>query len=298
MRQPAPFHFKKAFHVPLHSNGEVLFFEDGPNVSITLVGQQKKSPDSDTNKDHLFPSSKYFSVSYVVNGKGIGNSVGDFSTVFLLSSLAYLYAPEKAQLSSAVIGLGMGTTAGILAKLEKVRDLTVLEIAPEVVDNVRRSPAFSFGLLDNPKAKIIEQDGFKYFTKTRKKYDIIVSEPSNPWIVGVENVFTYEFYELAKSSLADDGVLVQWAQLYSIDLVTLRIMFHTLKQVFPYAKVYRVGGGDIAIIASPKPLKQKLASERFFDSFLKPYYKALGFHQPEDLVLTQVFFRRCVFNLG
>ena len=209
--------------------------------------------------------------------------------MFLLSSLAYLYAPKKESLSSAVIGLGVGISAGILAKLEKIRDTTVLEIAPEVVDNVRRSPAFSFGLLSNPKAKIIEQDGFKYFTKTKKKFDVIMSEPSNPWIVGVENVFSYEFYELAKSSLAEDGILVQWAQLYSIDSTTLRIMFHTLNKVFPYAKVYRVGGGDIAIIASPRPLEQKLPLERFSDPVLKPYYEALGFHKPEDLVLTQVF---------
>ena len=287
VRNPLPNYFQKVFSFPKIYEGQALFFEDGPNVSSTLIGYEKSSPES-KEKD-LFPSSKYASVSYVVNGKGIGNSIGDFSTVFLLSSLAYLYAPQKNGLSSALIGLGMGTTAGVLAKLEKVKDLTVLEIAPEVVDNVRRAPAFSFGLLDNPKAKIIEQDGFKYFTKIKKKFDVIVSEPSNPWIVGVENVFSYEFYELAKNTLTEDGVLVQWAQLYSIDAETLRIMFHTLKGIFPYAKAYRVGSADLAIIASSKPLKQKSPSERFFDPFLTAYYKALGFHKPEDLSLIQTF---------
>ena len=100
-----------------------FFFEDGPNVSISLIGYQKKTDDS-TEKS-LFPSSKYKSVSYVVNGKGIGDSLGDFSTVFLLSSLAYLYAPKKESLSSAVIGLGVSISAGILAKLEKIKDTTV-----------------------------------------------------------------------------------------------------------------------------------------------------------------------------
>ncbi|MCZ0931946.1 MAG: hypothetical protein OXJ52_02200, partial [Oligoflexia bacterium] len=285
IRQPQPYHFKKMFSLPNSNKGEVLFFEDGPNVSITLTGFPKLLDDSEGKS--LFPDSKYESVSYSVNGKAIGNSIGDFSTVFLLSSLAYLYAPKRSQLSSAVLGLGMGTSAGVLAQLEKVKDVTVLEIAPEVVENVRRSPAFSFGLLDNPKAKVIEQDGFKYFTKTKKKFDLIVSETSNPWVVGVENVFSYEFYELAKQSLTDDGVLVQWVQLYSIDSGSLRLMFHTLKKVFPYSRVYRVGGSDLAIVASSRPLEPKLS--RFSDEFLSPYYSALGFYEPEDLTLIQVF---------
>ena len=289
VRQPQAYHFQKLFSIPKSSQTqEVLFFEDGPNVSITLSAFPKSSDIS--REKQLFPLlEKYRSVSYFVNGKAIGNSLGDFPTFFLLSSLAYLYAPEGSQLSSAVVGLGMGISAGILAQLKQVKDLTVLEIAPEVVENVKRSPEFSFGLLDNPKVKIIEQDGFKYFTKTDKKFDLIVSQTSNPWVVGVENVFSYEFYELVKNTLTDDGVLVQWAQLYSIDSISLRIMFHTLKKVFPYAKVYRVGGSDIAIIASFSPLKLKPALERFSDSFLKPYYSALGIYEQEDLILTQVF---------
>ena len=288
VRQPQPYHFQKLFSIPKESQrAEVLFLEDGPNASVALVAYPEKSTGETEKK--LFPSSEYQSVSYFVNGKAIGNSLGDFSTVFLLAGLGYLYAPERARLSSSVIGMGMGITAGVLAQLEKIRDLTVLEIAPEVVENVRRSPAFSFGLLNNPKEKIIEQDGFKYFTKTEKRFDLIVSEPSNPWVVGVENVFSYEFYELAKSSLTDDGVLVQWVQLYSIDTESLRMMFHTLKKVFPYARVYRVGGGDIAIVASPRPLKPKFSLGRFSDPVLKPYYSALGFYEPEDLTLVQIF---------
>ena len=289
-RLPQSYHFQKVFSIPKQNNQQkVLFFEDGPNASISLIAYPKSSDNSEQKQ--LFPSSKeeYQSVSYFVNGKGIGNSIGDFSTFFLLSSIAYLYAPERKQLSSAVIGLGMGISAGILAQLDQVKDLTVLEIAPEVVDNVRRSPEFSFGLLDNPKAKVVTQDGFKYFTKTDKKFDLIVSQTSNPWVVGVENVFSYEFYELIKETLTDDGVLVQWAQLYSIDSDSLRIMFHTLKKVFPFAKVYMVGGTDIAIVASSNPLEPKFSLGRFSDSFLSPYYSAIGFYKPKDLVLTQVF---------
>ena len=289
IRQPQSYHFKKLFSIPeRNKNAKLLFFEDGPNVSVSLIAHPEVDK-SFKDKEKLFPLSKYQSVSYFVNGKAIANSLGDFSTMFLISSLAYFYAPDKTQLSSAVVGLGSGISAGVLSRLEEIKDITVLEIAPEVVENVRRYPDFSFGLLDNPKAEIIEQDGFKYFTKTNKKFDIIVSEPSNPWVVGVENVFSYEFYELVKKTLNKDGILVQWVQLYSIDSDTLRIMFHTLKKVFPYAKVYRIGGGDIVIVSSSVPLKEKFELNRFSNSFLKFHHAALGLYEIEDFALTQVF---------
>ena len=288
-RQPQFYHFKKLFSIPdRNKDSKLLFFGDGPNVSVSLMA----FPEVDKyfkDKEKLFPLSKYQSVSYFVNGKAIANSLGDFSTMFLMSSLAYFYAPDRVQLSSAVVGLGSGVSAGVLSSLEEIKDTTVLEIAPEVVENVRRYPDFSFGLLDNPKAKIIEQDGFKYFTKTNKKFDIIVSEPSNPWVVGVENVFSYEFYELVKKTLKKDGILAQWVQLYSIDADTLRIMFHTLKKVFPYAKVYKIGRGDIIIVSSPAPLKAKIELNRFSNSVLKFHHSALGLYEIEDFVLTQVF---------
>ena len=163
-----PLTLKKCFFLPKKYNGDVLFFNDGPNVSTTLIGHKNKKISSEVKA--LLPSGEYSSISFVVNGKSIGRTVGgDFSTMFLLSGLAYLYAPEREEgLSSAVIGLGTGISAGLMGKLEKSREVTVLEIAPEVVENVRRSPSFNFGLNSNPKIKIIAQDGFKYFTKTRK----------------------------------------------------------------------------------------------------------------------------------
>ena len=287
-RSPIPIYFKNLFSLPKKYRGDVLLFNDGPNASITLIGHKNKNISSKAKA--LVPSGDYSSVSFVVNGKAIGRTIGgDFSTMFLLSGLGYLYAPERGEegLSSAVIGLGTGISAGLMGKLEKSREVTVLEIAPEVIESVRKSPSFNFGLNKNPKVKVLAQDGFKYFTKTRKKFDLILSEPSNPWIVGVENVFSYEFYELAKNSLTEDGVLVQWAQLYSIDFETLGIMFHTLKTVFPYAKLYRIGVSDIAIVASPKPLR--FVKERFFDPVLMPYHEAMGFYEPEDMFLAQVF---------
>ena len=286
VRQPSgPLFFnKKLFHLPNFHKGEILYFNDGPNSSVALIGHKTEGTSDWARK--LVPAGDYDSIAFVVNGKAIGRTLGgDFSTMFLLPSLGRMFAPERAEgLSSAVIGLGTGISAGVMGSLKDSREVTVLEIAPEVIDMVRRSPGFNFGVMSNSKVKILPQDGFKYFTRTRKKFDLILSEPSNPWIAGVENVFSLEFYELAKASLAEDGVLVQWAQLYSIDAESLRIMFRTIKAVFPHARLYQVGLADIVIAASPKPLN--FQRERFFDPVLKPYFEAIGFQEPEDLSLV------------
>ena len=290
-RAPGPGYFQKLFYLPKAYKGknEVLYFKDGPNVSAALIGYQDDKI-SEKAKE-LFPAKKYIYSSFVVNGKAIGQTLGaDFSTMFLLSGLGYLYAPEREEgLSSAVIGLGMGISAGVLGRMEQIRDVTVLEIAPEVIETVRRSLSFNFSPLKNPKVKVLPQDGFKYFSKTKKTFDLIVSQPSNPWIAGVENVFSLEFYELAKKALSENGVLIQWAQLYSIDGDTLKIMFHTLKKVFPHVRLYQIGTVDIAMAASSMPLRKDYPKARFFEPALKPYYEAMGFSAPEDLSLAQVF---------
>lgn len=288
-KTPPSHYFQKLFFLPKkYKTGDVISFTDGPNVSASLIGYKSKSVTKEARD--LIPSGKYSSVSFVVNGKAIGNTIGDFPTMFLLSALGYLYAPEREEgFDSAVIGLGMGISAGVMGAIEKSREVIVLEIAQEVIDNVKKAPAFNFGVADNPKVKMIAQDGFKYFTRSKKKFDLIVSQPSNPWIVGVENVFSYEFYKMVKSSLFEDGVLVQWAQLYSVDAKTLKIMFHTLKKVFPHAKLYKAGSQDIVIVASQKPLSKKHLKERFFEPGLTPYYNAIGFYEPEDISLVEIF---------
>ncbi len=285
-------HFQGLFHLPKMYSKEksgIIYFEDGPNVSATLIGY--KDTGLSARAREIFPSEKHDYASFVVNGKAIGQTVGsDFSTMFLLSGLGYLFAPEReGGISSAVIGLGMGISAGVLARQREVSEVTVMEIAPEVIEMARREPAFNFSPMKNPKVKALAADGFKHFSRTKKKYDLIVSQTSNPWVAGVENVFSLEFYEMAKKALAEDGVLIQWAQLYSIDQDTLKIMFHTLKKVFPHARLYQIGSVDVAIAASPRPLREAFPAERFFEPGLKPYYRAMGFDGPEDIHLIEVF---------
>ena len=284
-------HFKGLFVLPRKRSrqSEVTFLKDGPNTTVSLIHY----PSSHVWKflphlKELFSSDmkEFSSYSIVVNGKSDGNSLGDFSTIFFM--LPYLYAPKKTNLETAFIGLGTGISAGAYTPLEDVKSIDVLEISPFVVKAIETTPPeLNFQVMKNKKVKITEMDAFKYFTKNRKKYDIIVSEPSNPWVVGVENLFTVEFYELISQSLSEGGVFGQWIQSYDIDLQTFEIVIKTINQVFPQASLYKIGHKDMLIVASLKKFNP-LSKDRFNHPFIKKFYKAMGIEDLENLYLSQV----------
>ena len=284
-------HFKGLFFLPKRiKESKVGFLEDGPNSTVSLLHYSILHP-MKTLKDlnHIFSTNyeKIFpSYSIIVNGKSDGNSLGDFSTMFFM--LPYFYAPQKSKLETAFIGLGTGISAGSYTPLEDVKGIDVLEISPFVTRAVQTvTPELNFQVTKNRKVKIIETDAFKHFTRNRKKYDIIISEPTNPWVVGVENLFTVEFYKLVSQSLNKGGIFGQWIQVYDMDLYTLRIMINTIHQVFPYAHLYKIGHKDTLVVASSTKLKT-LSKKRFEEPFIKKFYKAMGFEKLEDIYLSQI----------
>src|SRR5207244_975491 len=94
---------------------------------------------------------------------------------------------------------------------------------------------------------------------TRKQYDIIISEPSNPWIAGVASLFTAEFYDRAAEVLNPDGVFAQWIQLYELNPEDLRMVLYEVQRKFPEVSVW-VTDSDLIIIATRQ--KQKLDMAR------------------------------------
>ena len=190
-------------------------------------------------------------------------------------------------LSTAVIGFGLGVSAGALGKLKDVKDVSVLEISKEVIKGVKKTTGtFNFNVFSNPKVDIMATDGFRYFARHKKKFDIIVSSPSNTWLVGVENLFSKEFYQIAKSSLNQGGVLVQWFHSYTLNEDTLNTVFQTISKEFSHVEVYQTGNRYLAFVLSNEPLR--LSYQRFNEPFLKPFHKAFGINKVEDLTLAKI----------
>ena len=281
-------HFKNIFYLPKISKASTIFFDDGPNTTVSVLTYSSEKDIKNIREIQKFAPEVVNTYSVFVNGKSDGHSINDFSTVVLLSSLGYLFLPEKPDLSSAVIGLGTGISAGVLGKLEDMKEVTVLEISPSVIaglNSIRTNFDFSF----NPKVKIIERDAFRYFSKTKKKFDFILSEPSNPWVIGIENLFAREFYQLANKKLNKGGVLAQWLHTYSMDSEVFRMVCHTIRQEFKYVEVYLIGNRDVVILASQTPFYfGETLRKRFSNSVLAPLHRSFGLFEPEDLYLIRI----------
>ena len=287
-RMPSVFHFQKLFHLPVRGEYTVAFFDDGPNATVSILSYPVEKDIERVRKIQKIIPEITNSYAVMVNGKSDGNSINDFSTMALLSSLGYLFAPDEPNLSSAVIGLGTGISAGVFGKLEDIKEVVVLEISHAVISGLK-SIRSSFDSPSNPNVRIVERDAFRYFTGTDKKFDIILSEPSNPWVVGVENLFAREFYQLAEKKLNKGGVLVQWISLYNMDLNTFRMICHTIKQEFEHVEIYLIGHFDVLILASDQPFYYgKTLKKRFSNPVLLPLHRSFGLFEPEDLHLIQV----------
>jgi hypothetical protein len=201
----------------------------------------------------------------------------------------YLHAPRDRHLDVAVVGLGTGLTSGAASLCADVRSVTTIEISPGVIEAARFASDAAFGLFDNPSASIAPTDAFRFFARTRQKFDIIISEPSNVWVVGVENLFTPEYYQLVKRALADDGVLFQWFQIYEMDAEIVGAIALNVLDAFPYAMLMSVGTGDVGILASRQPITRGHVERRMAEAGVRQALAPIGFNDPALLSMMTIY---------
>ena len=156
-----------------------------------------------------------------------------------------------------IIGYGGGVTVGAMTAFKEVEEIDCLEIEPAVVGAGPQFAEFNRKSYENPKVHIMYNDARNYMNVTRKQYDVIISEPSNPWIAGVASLFTSEFYERAAQVLKPDGVFAQWIQLYELDPEDLRMILREVQDKFPNLSVW-VCSGDLIIIGTRQPQRLNL----------------------------------------
>jgi tetratricopeptide (TPR) repeat protein len=117
-------------------------------------------------------------------------------------------------------------------------------------------------VLRNPRVNIALGDAREILLASRETYDLIASEPSNPYRAGVASLFTQEYYRAVKSRLAEDGIFLQWVQAYNVDNRTLRSVYATLASVFPEVETWDLRVNDLLLVASKKKTRYDLAQIR------------------------------------
>ena len=186
--------------------------------------------------------------SLVIDGKADASNMGDMLTQRLLGLLPVLLHRDPQEI--CVIGLGSGVTAGSALARGTVRRTDVVEISPEVTEASRFFARENGDVLEAPGVRVIVADGRSHLLLTRRRYDVIVSEPSNPWMAGIAALFTREFFEAARARLQPDGLLCQWAHTYDMSQADLQSIVQTFASVFPQATMWLVGQGDLLLIGT------------------------------------------------
>lgn len=195
-------------------------------------------------------------ISLRVNGKVDAGTGADMPTQILLGHLPTLFHPAPRDL--LVIGLGGGVTAGSALR-HPVRTVTVVELERAVVTASHFFDHVNLRPFEDPRTRLVVNDARNFLLLTRDRFDVIISEPSNPWMTGASSLFTREFFELARERLRPGGIFGQWVHLYSLTPGMLRTIFSTFNAVFPHAAVFQTTQGDTVLVGGTSPLRVDLA---------------------------------------
>lgn len=189
------------------------------------------------------------SIAFIVNGKSDGNAYSDAGTQIGLGLIGpFLHSSPK---NGLVIGLGTGESVGWMADCDGIESVDVIELEPTIAVIASHCAAVNRDALKNPKVHLHYNDAREYLLTTDKTYDLIVSEPSNPYRAGVANLYTQEYYQAAMDRLSSDGIFVQWLQGYEVNDETVMIVLKTLQSVFPNLQIWRTRARDMMLICSP-----------------------------------------------
>ncbi len=193
-----------------------------------------------------------FAYSFVINGKSDGSVLGDAGTQVMGGLVGALLHPDPKR--SMVIGLGTGSTAGWLGAIPGMERVDVIELEPSIFDVARMCAPVNRDVMNNPKVKMHLGDAREALLTTRDTYDIIFSEPSNPYRAGIASLFTREFYEAARGRLNPGGLFMQWVQAYEVDGEAIQTVYATLSAVFSHVQTWQTQEGDMLLIATVDPL--------------------------------------------
>lgn len=164
------------------------------------------------------------------SGKMDASSRGDMKTQTLLAHFPMLFSQNAKTVM--VLGLASGITAGEILHYP-IDQMDVIDINDRVFEGAAFFGPWNNGVLTNSKTRLIVQDGMAHLTLSQNKYDVIISEPSNPWMAGMATLFTHDFFSLARERLSDNGIYVQWFHCYQMDWNTFALVGRTFAEVFP-----------------------------------------------------------------
>jgi spermidine synthase len=236
------------------TSGANVYFEPGPSPQqIVMIREDVHGGVTTVTREGDV-------LTLLTNGKFQGNDSHEIQAQRGFGHVSAIHAPRTQR--ALVIGLGTGTTVGVLASYP-FEHIDVAELSPAIVQAARQH----FGhinakALQDPRVQVHEEDGRNVLLTARRRYDLVAIEITSIWFAGAANVYSQEFYRLVAARLSEGGVLQQWFQLHHMPRKNLVSVLGTLRAVFPHVVVYVRGnqGMAIASMTLPRVSRAKLAS--------------------------------------
>jgi spermidine synthase len=261
--------------VPGPGEFDVLFLSDGKTATVSVM--KSRDGHSATIATNGKPDAGMRALEYP--------PLSDEVTMVMAGALPLALHP--APRSVGVIGWGSGLTTHTLLGSRHVESVETIEIEPTMHQGARLFGKRVERAYGDPRSKVVFADARTYFAAGAKHYDVIVSEPSNPWVSGVAGLFTEEFYGFVDAHLNPDGLFVQWIQAYEMnDELVARIVTALLAR-FDNVEVYITNSSDLLVVASPgKP--PRFDESRLQESPLREELARVGLRDAEAFALRRI----------
>jgi predicted membrane-bound spermidine synthase len=261
-------------------NVEILFYEDAADATVSV--EKLKSATE---------------IALRINGKPDASTQDDLSTQYLLAHLPMFARPESKDVF--VLGFGSGITGGALLG-HPIEHLNVAENCGPVLRASKLFEPWNHGVLTNARTRIWREDARTILKLSPQKYDVIISEPSNPWVAGIGSVFSQEFYQLAATRLKPGGIMAQWFHVYEMSDEIVGLVLRTFADVYPYVEIWDANFGDVIFLGSNEPWE--MSTESFRKVFARPAVREdlerIGLKSPETIWARQLASQRTGFAIA
>lgn len=226
------------------------FFKDGRTATVSVRRSLDGFVTLATNgKPDASMEREWMDTTGVSGGRQLRR---DIATQLLLPIITLAHSPQSRDV--AVIGFGSGMSSHVLLGSPHVREVVTIEIEPEMIAAARVFRPANRRVYDDSRSTFVVDDARSYFAATGRKFDLILSEPSNPWVSGVSGLFTQEFYSRVQQQLAPNGVFGQWLHLYELSDGLATSVIAAIDAAFPAYEVFYTSNADILIVAANAPL--------------------------------------------
>ncbi|MBI5746465.1 MAG: fused MFS/spermidine synthase [Nitrospirae bacterium] len=246
-----------------------LFYKEGAQATVSVVERPSFGV-----QPHL---------TLAIDGKVDASTGADMSTQVLSGHLPLMLAERMDKV--LVVGYASGVTVGSVL-LYPVQELVAAEIEPAVIEGSHYFDSYNNRPLEDPRVRLVLDDGRHYLGLTPERFDAVISEPSNPWMSGPSRLFTYEFFELSRKHLNVGGVMAQWIQMYGMSPDMLKAVIRTFHNVFPYMLIFQTAQADLLLIGSEKPVRLDLTrlNKAFSEHDIASDLARIGIDTPWDLL--------------